>query len=164
MCWVNVQKRIKAMGGKVVFGWAVVRDVFTLVKQSHCVWEDHAGQLWDVTPVFESVSGQYAVIGWPEYTEFERDDSVTFEEKSLPTRYMSLHPSPHVATACAYMERADEFLRKGDLDKCRYWTERANREMAKARLRGRWYTPASIAVSDVLASMMNRPSVTRSPK
>lgn len=50
MCRVNVEKRVRAMGGRAVFGWAVRHDVYNDVKQNHCVWEDDTGRLWDVTP------------------------------------------------------------------------------------------------------------------
>ncbi len=154
MCWQNVQNRIRAMGGKAVFGWAIRHDLFTDMKQNHCVWEDEKGRLWDVTPVFESVEGKFVVIGWPDDTEFERDDTAAFEGKSLPTQYVPTHPSPHVATACTYMGRADEFLRHGDLDRCRYWTERANREMKKAKLPVRWKSPASMELGDFVRSTL----------
>ena len=153
-CRQNVQKRIKAMGGKAVFGWSIRHDLFTDMKQNHCVWEDHAGQLWDVTPVFVAVEGQMVFIDWPEDTEFERDDSAAFAGKSLPTRYVPTHPNPHVASACTYMERADEFLRNGDLDRGRYWTERANREMAKAKLPVRWESPASLELGNFIGAML----------
>ena len=74
MCSENVQKRIRAMGGSAVFGWIVAHDTFNDVKQNHVVWEDSTGQLWDVTPVFESVQGEFAIVNWPDFTEFERDD------------------------------------------------------------------------------------------
>jgi hypothetical protein len=154
MCLENVKKRIRAMGGRPAFGWAIRHDLYTDVKQNHCVWEDQTGQLWDVTPVFESVQGEFVVVVWPDDTEFEPDDTAAFEGRSLPNRYVPTHPSPHVATACTYMENADEFLRHGDLDRCRYWTERANREMKKARLPVRWESPASTELGDFVRSML----------
>jgi hypothetical protein len=154
MCSVNVQKRIKAMGGRAVFGWLIRHDPHIVVRVSHCVWEDQSGQLWDVTPECVSVEGVMAMIEWPKETEFERDDTAAFEGKSHPTRYASIHPSPHVARACEFMGRADVFLRQGDLDRCRYWTERANKEVAKAKLPFRWDTPASTSVEDVLATVV----------
>lgn len=83
MCWHNVQKRIKAMGGRAVFGWTIRHDLYTDIKQNHCVWEDRAGQLWDVTSVFTSVQDQMVIIDWPEDTQFERDETAAFEGMSL---------------------------------------------------------------------------------
>ncbi len=154
MCTANVQMCVQTMGGRAVFGWSIHHGYYTVAKVSHCVWEDQSGQLWDVTPEFVSVEGVMAMIEWPKETEFERDDTAAFEEKSHPTRYASIHPSPHVARACEFMGRADVFLRQGDLDRCRYWTERANKEVAKAKLPFRWDTPASTSVADVLATVV----------
>jgi hypothetical protein len=72
MCDSNVAKRINALGGKKVYGWKI-KDIGCgwKVRQNHCVWEDPDGTLWDVTPEFESVSGDYAVCKWNEEVEFE---------------------------------------------------------------------------------------------
>jgi hypothetical protein len=37
-----------------------------------------------------------------------------------------------------FMERADRYLIRDDRDRFRYWTERANKEVAKAKLPFRW--------------------------
>jgi hypothetical protein len=154
MCLVNVQKRISAMGGKAVFGWGVRHDCFCTLKYSHCVWEDDQGQLWDVTPIFVSGGqGPWACIEWPEYTEFERDDAASFTGDSLLTRYVPNSTDPHLARACKYMERADVFLKAGDLDKCRYWTGRANTELRRAGINGGWDTPSSLDLNDVITTM-----------
>jgi hypothetical protein len=65
MCSSNVEKRIKACGGKKVFGWKT-KDIGNdwKVRENHCVWEDPDGVLWDVTPEFADVSGGYAICEW----------------------------------------------------------------------------------------------------
>lgn len=158
MCTANVQMCVQTMGGRAVFGWSIHHDHYTVAKVNHCVWEDQSGQLWDVTPQFAAIEGEIAIIEWPEKTEFERDDAAVFEGKAHPTRHVPAHPSPHVARACEFMERADVFLFQDDLERCRYWTERANKEMAKAKLPVRWDTPVSTSMKDVLATVVpNKP-------
>jgi hypothetical protein len=44
MCPVNVQKRIKAKGGKPVFGWEVKIDREVIeIHTAHCIWESPGG-------------------------------------------------------------------------------------------------------------------------
>lgn len=71
MCRDNVQMRIRAMGGPIVYGWMVRRDVYTEFRTSHAVWQDDQRNLWDLTPVFSEAQGQFAIIDWPSFTEFE---------------------------------------------------------------------------------------------
>src|SRR5690349_16909524 len=74
MCTRNVEKRIRACGGAAVYGWQVKRLPLYTHYAQHCVWRDDSGELWDVTPQFEEVYGEYAVVGWPDETEFVVDD------------------------------------------------------------------------------------------
>lgn len=152
MCSVNVEKRIRAMGGRAVYGWAVRHDVYNDCWQNHCVWESPEGELVDVTPVFSAVAGDYAVIDWPYETEFVRDDAAAFTERGLPNRYVPTRPGGGLAKGCEFMTIADEHLRSGDLDRCRYWTERANRAAEKVGVR--WFTPDSADIRDVLKTSL----------
>ena len=53
------------------------------------------------------------------------------------------------------MERADDFLVSGDLEKCCYWTNKANQEIARAGYRGHgWEAPASLGMGDVLKTIV----------
>ena len=150
MCSDNVDKRIRAMGGKPVFGWSVTHDLFCDTWVNHCVWESPDGELVDVTPVFESATNNYAVIGWNETTEFVRDDEATFVERGRPTKYVSTLPNPLVHEACKIMERADVFLMAGDLAKCEYWTQKANNKMRQAGINGGFDCPKSLDVAELI--------------
>lgn len=156
MCVDNVRKRVAAMGGKPVFGWCVEHDPFNDRHQNHVVWEDDQKQLWDVTPVFGEIIGEMVTIKWRDSIEFIRDDSAVFDTKGLPSRYIATHASPHVAKACEYMNRADDLLMAHrNLEKCRYWTERANAEMKKAGLNAGWDVPKSLNNEDILRTALN---------
>lgn len=152
MCNLNVQKRIRAVGGQAVYGWCVRHDKFNDCWQNHCVWESPDGELVDVTPVFTEVIGDHAVVDWPDETEFVRDDAAAFTDRGLPTRYVPTVPGQHMARACKYMTTADEHLRAGDLEKCRYWTDRANRHGKKVGIL--WDTPTSTDLADVLSTAL----------
>lgn len=152
MCNVNVEKRIMAMGGRAVFGWAVYHDRYNDAWQNHCVWESPDGELVDVTPVISEVVGDQAVVEWTAETEFVRDDAAAFTDCGLPTRYVPTRPGTHMAKACECMTVADEHLRHGDLEKCRYWTERANRYGRRVGVC--WDTPASTGLADTLATAL----------
>lgn len=152
MCSMNVEKRIRAMGGRAVYGWAVRHDKYNDAWQNHCVWESPDGELVDVTPVFSEIVGDRAVISWPDQTEFVRDEAAVFTDRGLPTRYVPSVPGTHMAKACEYMTVADGHLRNGDLEKCRYWTERANRYGRKVGIV--WDTPASTGLADTLTTAL----------
>lgn len=156
MCWANVQKRIRALGGRAVYGWEVRPDPLlpVEVRASHVVWESPGGDLMCVTPRFEAVDGGYTVVGWPDSIRFVRDDAATFEGRSRGTRYVAGDTS--LAAACEYMTRADAALFAGaDIEKCKYWTGRANAELRRAGYRGHgWSAPDSLHVGDVLTTML----------
>lgn len=152
MCNINVQKRIRVMGGRAVYGWCIRHDKFNDCWQNHCVWESPEGELVDVTPVFSNIIGDYAVITWPDEIEFIRDDDAVFTEKGLPTKYIPTRPGPNMAKACEYMTVADEHLRNNDLERCRYWTERANKSGRKVGVY--WDCPVSTDLADTLRTML----------
>jgi len=157
MCSENVRKRIKACGGKAVYGWERdKRGPYTDCLLSHVVWEDKDGKLWDVTPKIKSIDANYLAECEFEPTEFIRDDAAAFDTKSLPSRYVpkdGWKDDKHVQKACEYMSRSDEFLRVGEVDKCRYWTGKANTEMRRGRVDAGWQTPESTDIRDVLPTM-----------
>jgi hypothetical protein len=154
-CSTNVRKRIKALGGKPVYGWRIIdkpdQSPLAILKQHHVVWESPAGELQDVTPEMTGVAGDNMVYDWlHEEIEFERDDSVPMGEKALPTKFVPREPK--WAQVCEWMTIADTYLKEGDLERCRYWTERANKVAHK---HGRhWDTPESIEWKDVFPTMM----------
>jgi hypothetical protein len=49
-CYQNVERKVKAMGGTLQFGWVVVESTFSVEATHHAVWEDKMGNLIDVTP------------------------------------------------------------------------------------------------------------------
>lgn len=50
-CFVNVEQAIAKNGGRAVYGWAIwqVPGVY-IEAEFHCVWENDAGEMLDVTP------------------------------------------------------------------------------------------------------------------
>lgn len=156
-CFKNVQKRIRALGGKAVFGWAT-RDSrpndIVEVWYSHVVWESETGELFDVTPQVVEIKGGLAIVSYPESIGFKRDDTAVFESKSLGTKYVPKINNPYLERACKHMERADAHLLQGDVDKCRYWTEKANTELQRGKFQAGWDTPASLLMQDVLPTML----------
>ena len=73
MCTENVRKRIKACGGRAVYGWIVKDQGEFLAKSAHCVWQNDQGELFDVTPYFVDAVGPLGILGWPETIEFDPD-------------------------------------------------------------------------------------------
>jgi hypothetical protein len=150
-----VAKRIKAMGGKAIYGWRIIDDPkqspVAILKQHHCIWESPEGELQDVTPQIEGIEGDHMIVGWPdEHIVFERDDSVPMGEKALPTRYIPRQPK--WKQICHWMEIADVKLKEGDLQSCRYWTDKANQIAHKHGFH--WDTPASMDWKDVFPTML----------
>ena len=152
MCIDNVKKRIKACGGSKVFGWKVKHNGPITVHENHVVWQDKEGRLFDVTPEFSSVEGEFATWQWPDEIEFVRDDAATFtcRDDVEPIKYVT--DDPKLQKALTFLQRGDMALHRLDLDGCRYWTERANRE---ARQFGfHWDCPASLDVADVVRTVL----------
>lgn len=151
MCSHNVKKRIKACGGSAVYGWEI-RDVGQPIEThlSHCVWESPSGEVVCVTPRPKSVEGDYMIGEWPDEIEFERDDAAVFNGmKSLGVRYVPKVKDARVVKACEYASRSETALLSSDLDRCRYWTQRANAQ----RCGSVWNCPKSLDMKDYLACL-----------
>jgi hypothetical protein len=153
MCVVNVAKRIKALGGRSVFGWEVRPMYLADVHTPHCVWESPDGHLQCVTPKYTGLCDEGAVVEWPETIEFVPDASLAWDGGKCPfdAKYVAKHLG--LAKACEYMTTADRYMNAGDLDRCRYWTEKANREARKLGVY--WDVPASLDNKDVLAAALS---------
>ena len=154
MCATNVEKRVTACGGNKVFGWKT-KDIEAgwKVRENHCVWEAPDGNLWDVTPEFADVAGRYAVVEWPDEIEFERDDGSAFVGKNHPGQYLPPTDNRHLRKAAEYMGRGDRAMNEGDLEGCRYWTNRANEAARKGGSDARWEVPASCDMADIIKTM-----------
>jgi hypothetical protein len=155
MCNHNVQKRIEALGGNAVYGWLTKpASNGWQVKENHCVWESPGGELQDVTPRFANVQGEMAAVEWEDAVEFDRDDGAAFHNgKAKPPVYVPPRDDPRLRRAAEYISRGDWLLMNQDLEGCRYWTNRANREVAKAGERWSWNVPESLDIADVLKSL-----------
>lgn len=157
MCSLNVEKRIRACGGKKAFGWKI-KDIGNdwKIRENHCVWEDPDGVLWDVTPEYVDVSGEYAISDWGDEIDFERDDSSAFVGKNNPGQYVPPKDNRHLKKAAEYMGRGDRAMNKGDLEGCRYWTNKANEAARKGGSRAIWDVPESCDLADVVKTMTDR--------
>jgi hypothetical protein len=49
-CHLNVRSYVENQGGNAVYGWLIWESSIHLEAEFHCVWEDHHGDLWDITP------------------------------------------------------------------------------------------------------------------
>ena len=130
MCTSNVAKRIRVFGGSAVYGWLIDPDPNTdkyVRKMPHCVWRSPEGELQDVTPYLTGeIAGDLAIAEFRDI-EFEPDNSCNWGEGRCTIRGQYIAIDPRLKEACRFMTIADGFLNSGELDKCRYWTERANR-------------------------------------
>ena len=113
-------------------------------RENHCVWENPAGVLFDVTPEFADVSGGFAIAEWSDECEFERDDSSTFEGKNRPGQYIPPGDNPHLKNAAEYVLRGDMAMNVGDLDAAATGRTRRTKPLAR-EVRGRGGTYQSRA-------------------
>jgi hypothetical protein len=152
MCIENVKKRIRACGGSKVFGWKVRRNGPVTVHENHVVWQDDEGRLFDVTPEFSDLEGEFLTWEWPPEVEFLPDETAAFSgrEDIRPHRYVS--DDPRLAKALEYLSRGDMALHRLDLDGCRYWTEKANHAARRCRIR--WDCPATLDMADVVKTTL----------
>ena len=125
-CKHNVSNRIKALGGKAVYGWCIVDYGKYLVKNNHCVWQNEIGELVDVTPTFVADVGEIELVKWPKYIEFEPDSEAVFDVRALLPKYIPKTGDSKLAKACDYMQRRDAALIAKNIEAGRYWSNKAN--------------------------------------
>ena len=82
-CVLNVEKCIRACGGKKVYGWASTRRTRSPSTDTAIAFGSLHGELVDVTPVFTGVQEEFVTVEWPEHTWFERDDTVAENVKQV---------------------------------------------------------------------------------
>lgn len=152
MCITNVETRIRACGGSMVFGWKVRRNGPITVHENHVVWQDDAGRLFDVTPEFSCLEGEFLTWEWPEEVEFLPDEAAAFSGRDdiRPHRYFA--DDPKLEKALTFLQRSDLALHRLDLNGCRYWTEKANREARRYGIS--WDCPASLDMADVVRTTL----------
>jgi hypothetical protein len=155
MCTSNVAKRIRALGGSAVYGWLIDPDPNTdkyVRKMPHCVWRSPGGELQDVTPYFTGErDGEIAFAEFKDI-EFEPDDSCNWGEGRCTINGQYVATDPRLNEACRFMTIADSFMNTRDLDKCRYWTGRANKAAERVGFPG-WDTPASLGMADYITAL-----------
>jgi hypothetical protein len=91
------------------------------------------------------------VIDWSKEIQFIPDPSVFWGDGrcTIPIKYQAL--DPRLVKACEYLTIADNYLNQQDLEKCRYWTERANKESSKVFGPGYgWATPEDDSAFDYI--------------
>jgi hypothetical protein len=78
------------------------------------------------------IDDERAMLEYPLGIEFIRDDAVAWPlDDQLPRMAKYVAKDRKHQKAVDYLQRGDVALHSGDLDKCRYWTERANAEPAR---------------------------------
>jgi hypothetical protein len=151
-CHTNVGKRIKALGGSAVFGWQLLDKGVYIQHTPHCIWQAPTGELQDVTPLVTAViDEEHARIEYPQEIEFIRDDAVAWPLDGAPppiSKYVAKDPKHQKSVD--YLRRGDQALDSGDLDTCRYWTERANAELRRLGVPAYFPMPKSLNEADVL--------------
>lgn len=152
MCIDNVEKRLRACGGGKSFGWRVRHNGPVTVHENHVVWQDDTGQLFDVTPEFTAVEGGFVTWEWPQEVEFLPDDAAAFSGRGDIHPHQYVTDDPKLEKALTFLQRSDVALHRLDLEGCRYWTERANREARKYGIS--WDCPASLDLADVVKTIV----------
>lgn len=80
-CYKNVEERVAAEGGEVVYGWMVMEWPSVLLEaQFHAVWQLPDGRLVDVTP---TADGEGRVL-------FLRDRKRRYQDRLIPSRQRAL--------------------------------------------------------------------------
>jgi hypothetical protein len=106
-----------------------------------------------VTPEYSDASGGYAIAKWGDEIEFERDDSSAFVGKNRPGQYIPPNDNPQLKNAAEYILRGDLAMNEGDLERCRYWTNKANEAARKGGSMAWWAVPESCDLADILKTM-----------
>jgi hypothetical protein len=131
-CWHHVKQIVAERGGSFIYGWALgtpgpidhsSRYTVPLYARwvNHVLWSDHDGQLREVTPIHDELSGQRA---W-QSTHFIVDDAAGFEIATdqvccpQPAIYVAVRPEGELAAD--YLCQAERAAR----DKQDYWVMRA---------------------------------------
>lgn len=154
MCITNVRKRIAACGGSMVFGWEFTDYEFETIQSNHVIWQSDEGKLMCVTPKFTQIFCEMVVIDWPHEIEFERDDAAVFDDCALPSRHISKIDNDHAVKACELMTVADKHMYDGNFEGCRYYTEKANNELRRARVHMKWDMPTRLKKVDILRTVI----------
>jgi hypothetical protein len=89
--------------------------------------------------------------------EFERDDSSAFVGKNHPGQYIPPSDNRHLKNAAEFMVRGDRAMNEGDLERCRYWTNKANEAARKGGSKARWKVPDSCELADLVRTMTTPP-------
>jgi len=111
-CFDNVDRAIRAHGGKAIMGWIIwEKPGVWLEAEHHAIWEQQNGTRRDVTP---TVDGELRIV-------FVPDDMAirTHPRFGLPTRYVSISKDPvavnAVKKAQKMMEVRAEILAAGGI-------------------------------------------------
>jgi hypothetical protein len=131
-CWLNVAKTREALGGDVVYGWALAeygphvasrRQIAPLYCRwvNHILWRDPSDRLWEVTPRRDM--NDPAVVAWLR-TYFVPDPEATFEfvadgiHWARPSWYVATRPEGQITAEClCRAERVSRELQEHWLDR-----------------------------------------------
>ncbi len=91
-CFDNVDRAIRAHGGKAIMGWIIwEKPGVWLEAEHHAIWEQQDGTWRDVTPT---------VVGEPRLVFVPDDKAIrTHPRFGLPTRYASISKDPVAVNA-----------------------------------------------------------------
>jgi hypothetical protein len=146
-CFITVAEHVKRNGGEMVLGW-MVEDVFDndqrpylKEKVHHAVWKHPDGNLIDITPQATSIQdlggGRMAFeCDHRDEVEFEPDPSATIliiDGKPCPRASKTVAVDKRAVGVAESMSRAEKCALLGEMDKARYYTEKAN---ARAHRKG----------------------------
>jgi hypothetical protein len=148
-CVTNVAKRVRALGGEAAFGWLVKADRLYEMHIPHCVWKSPEGRLQCVTPQYTKLVGDDRVLAeHPEFIWFIPDPALAWHAFPCPHRMRYVATDRRLVKACEHLTRSDACYYAGDLEGCRYWTEKAN-DAAKG-LGVYWDAPEGETTADYL--------------
>jgi hypothetical protein len=127
-CYANCTAKAKTDGGKVVVGWRhdrAIQDGPDLIATltHHAVWESPEGDMFDITPSIAILNGVEEIIK-PNLIDFMPDPSATFDDpyRGRPAVHVALVPddSGDLRKACERMDRANNLLHEGNMEKAHY--------------------------------------------
>ncbi len=129
-CLLNCEKQVEREVGRCVFGWSVVDYYYYYGQVHHVVWEDAAGQMWELTPVIVGCQDDNITCQSGLPIQFIPDPKALFlgespNRRALPSRFIAKHDDPSLKRAMEYLDRSDAAQVNADRAKCRYWNDRA---------------------------------------
>lgn len=103
-CFRVVERKVKAAGGKVVYGWQVWKTPHLIEAECHAVWQNPQGDLIDLTPKQFPVS---KIL-------FLEDENIEYEGKQIDNIRLNISSNDLTDDLITVSEENYAFLNRGD--------------------------------------------------